>query len=74
MSDKLDIKLMTLHSAIVSIKLTDAGFEYLRNFYLSTYPETGYQMFNHFKGKIREKMDELAKSSQNHWEISSSLL
>ena len=48
MSDKLDFKLMTMHSALVSIKLTDAGYEHIRNFYTSNYPETGYQMFNHF--------------------------
>ena len=48
MNDKLDFKLMTMHSTLVSIKLTDAGYEHIRNFYILNYPETGYQMFNHF--------------------------
>lgn len=48
MSDKLDFKLMTMHSTLVSIKLTDEGYEHIRNYYISNFPETGYQMFNHF--------------------------
>ena len=48
MNDKSNFKLMTMHNTMVSIKLTNAGFEHIRNYFVTNHPETGYSIFNHF--------------------------
>ena len=48
MENNEGFKLLGLDS-LVSVKLTDRGYEHLKNFYLTNFDKTGYMMFDDFR-------------------------